>query len=114
MRKETNQFVHVIHTKTNRLNKMAREIDICTTFLCILRFSDIYDRENIKAALLHPFFKSRDFLESSDAPIGLKGRIMRELKEEVIYIQDKQREQQPSTVLTEISSCQKVNIIFLI
>lgn len=60
--------------------------------LFLYRFSDVYDRDNVKAALLHPFFKSTDFLESSDAPIDLKEKMLRELRDEILYIQEGQRE----------------------
>lgn len=56
------------------------------------RFEDVYAKENVKAALLHPFFKGSDFLESSDAPTNLRESLINELKVELTYIQDMQNE----------------------
>lgn len=75
----------------------------CITF-GFFRFPDIYARENVKAAMLHPFFKSKDFLNGSDAELNLKEKMVRELEDELSYYQELQRESQLTIVNSSKSS----------
>lgn len=77
----------------------------------LYRFSNVYDRDKCYSRPIECLFKSTDFLESSDAPIDLKDKMLRELRDEILYIQEGQRETisggEPSTLSS--SSYQTVN-----
>lgn len=52
-------------------------------FYVSFRFSDIYDHDNLKAALLHPFFKHFAFLSGKQANSRLRNDIIDQLADEL-------------------------------